>query len=174
MSLTVMWTVKCDQPRGALRMLAFSSPRAKGTVDPGPQHAPPHWCTGLRAHRSERMNGSAGPRVGSKKRGCSGAHAATEQGQGQPQESTGNGRGATQPPTQLGQPSGVSVLREVTVHVSLDTVPGDGSQQQEQPRETLIYNGIWVKHCLLQELSSQDIPKKPLERWGGKFLEVFG
>lgn len=50
-------------------MLAFSSPRAKGTVDPGPQHAPLHWCTGLRAHRSERMNGSAAPRVGSKKRG---------------------------------------------------------------------------------------------------------
>lgn len=88
--------------------------------------------------------------------------------------SAGNGKGATQPPTQIGRPSGVSMLQEVTVQVSQDTVPGDGSRQQEQPQEMLIYNGIWVKHCLLQELSSQDIPKKPLERWGGKFLEVFG
>lgn len=69
---------------------------------------------------------------------------------------------------------GVSVLQEVTAQVSQDPVAGDGSQQPEQPQETLIYNGIWVKRCLLQELSSQDIPKKPLERWGGKFLEVFG
>lgn len=66
------------------------------------------------------------------------------------------------------------VLQEVTVQVSQDPVAGDGSRQPEQPQETLIYNGIWVKRWLLQELSSQDIPKKPLERWGGKFLEVFG
>lgn len=64
--------------------------------------------------------------------------------------------------------------QEVPVQASQDTVSAAGSRQQERPRETLIYNGIWAQCCLLQELSSQDIPKKPLERWGGKFLEVFG
>lgn len=65
------------------------------------------------------------------------------------------------------------MLQEVTVQVSQDTFAREGSRQQERPQETLIYNGIWVKHYLLQKLSSQDIPQKPLERWGGKFLEVF-
>ena len=52
MSMTMMWTVKCDQPWGGHWP---SSPRGEGTEDPGPQHSPPHWCTGLSTHKSERM-----------------------------------------------------------------------------------------------------------------------
>lgn len=37
------------------------------------------------------------------------------------------------------------MLQEVTVQVSQDTFAREGSRQQEQPQETLIYNGIWVK-----------------------------
>ena len=85
----------------------------------------------------------------------------------------GNGRGAAEPPTRCGRPSG-SAFQEVPVQGSQEPVPGEGSQQPERPQETLIHNGIWAKRRLLQQLSSQDIPKKPLERWGGKFLEVFG
>ena len=66
MSMTMMWTVKCDQPWGGHWP---SSPRGEGTEDPGPQHSPPHWCTGLSTHKSERMkmalqNQGWGPKSG--------------------------------------------------------------------------------------------------------------
>lgn len=96
------------------------------------------------------------------------------QWESQPQVSPGSRKWAAQLPTELKQCTQLYMLQEVTVQVSQDTFVREGSRQQEQPQETLIYNGIWVKHYLLQKLSSQDIPQKPLERWGGKFLEVFG
>lgn len=72
----------------------------------------------------------------------------------------GSGEGATQPPTRSGD-LGVCARK---------SAPGPpdrpGRPAAARPQEAFTHNGIWVKR-LLQELSSQDIPKKPLERWEG-------
>lgn len=146
---------------------ALCTPEMRALRSPAPGAAPRHGARGLQhTHICKGTRGTkGGVRAAGALRRTGSDRARTGSTLSEHREQRG-GRSATH--TTRAAPRGLPAPG------SRCPVPGDGSRQQEQPQEALIHSGIWAKRCLLQALSSQDIPKKPLERWGGKLLEVFG